>query len=83
MWYAAYGLYVAATSTAPIITASVFVAAQLMAGVLSDWKELERAPSQLHSSLVSVLGAALVTASRAGASPAPALAHIDAMLNAT
>ena len=75
-------VYAAASITAPVITASVFVAAQRRAGVLSDWKESERAPSQLEASLSSVLSAALVAAARAGRSPAPALAHIDAMLTA-
>ena len=82
MWYMGYGLFTPATNTAPIITASVFVAAQLMAGVLSDWKESERAPGLINTSLVSILGATLVSASRANASPAPAIAHLEAVLRA-
>lgn len=82
MWAFNRGLYLTPAATSPVITAAVFVAAQLMAGVLADWKEAERTPSQLVSSLSSALSACLVASARARASPAPALAHIDVMLTA-
>lgn len=82
MWRYDLGLVLPASSTTPVITACIFVAAQLMAGVLSDWKEAERMPSVLESALSSVVAAALVAAEHAHASPVPALEHVNAMLTA-
>jgi hypothetical protein len=65
------------------VSTAIFVSALMLQGVIADYKESEKLPTELETAFSSVLTAAQVCIEGKGAKPLPAYKAIYAMLDAT